>query len=328
MHTVKPPQELLDEWLEPFPSVEGQYGHTLLEQLIPSDDHVRAGLTPYFESAHLDARTCFHEFASISLHPDDGESGCNAQYPNALPPISRRGLFGEVISGLVTQAYSFVGEHEWLLPVFLFRNHEDARQYLFQLVRDPARQRQVQGRKGDDFIAICVDEDGKVTRFIAGEAKWRATWNNSELDKVMLGDTVKDPDTKKAQRDDDGKVIRDGRGVWFEINRAIKVPTGVKQLQMILEECAKAEFETVIESLDRILLPTDPDPSERTDLILLAGGTGPARAKGSPLIDWEEMPTEYTAGRDLQVVELLLKDGDALIDAIYDGLWADDDDDD
>ncbi|ESW63538.1 hypothetical protein X771_28980 [Mesorhizobium sp. LSJC277A00] len=229
---------------------------------------------------------------------------------------------------MVTQAYSFVGEHEWLLPVFLFRNHEDARQYLFQLVRDPARQRQVQGRKGDDFIAICVDEDGKVTRFIAGEAKWRATWNNSELDKVMLGDTVKDPDTKKAQRDDDGKVIRDGRGVWFEINRAIKVPTGVKQLQMILEECAKAEFETVIESLDRILLPTDPDPSERTDLILLAGGTGPARAKGSPLIDWEEMPTEYTAGRDLQVVELLLKDGDALIDAIYDGLWADDDDDD
>lgn len=249
------------------------------------------------------------------------------QYPNALPPISRRGLFGEVVSGLVTQAYKYVGEHEWLVPVFLFRNHEDARNYLFQLVRDPEREREVQGRRGDDFIAICVDADGKVTRFIAGEAKWRANWTPFERDRVMLGKSLIDPATKMAVRDADGNIVRDGRGVWFEINRALPVPAGVRQLQEILEECAKEEFENVIESLDRILLPANPDPSERTDLILLAGGTGPWRQRSFPLLPWAQTPPEYTAGRDLQVIELMLNDGDELIDAIYDQLWAGGDDD-
>ena len=55
MHTVPPPTELLDEWLDPNSTTEGRYGHLLLEQLVPSDEKVRLGLTPYFESAHLDA---------------------------------------------------------------------------------------------------------------------------------------------------------------------------------------------------------------------------------------------------------------------------------
>ena len=74
---------------------------------------------------------------------------------------------------MTCEAYEFVGKHEWLIPVFLFRNHEDAGQYIYTLSRDPDRKREVLGRKGDDFIAIVVNEQGKVTRFIAGEAKWR-----------------------------------------------------------------------------------------------------------------------------------------------------------
>lgn len=329
MHKVAPPKPLLDEWLEPYSSTKGRYGHLLLEQLTPSDDAVRLGLTPYFESAHLDARACFHEFAQISLHPDEGEPGCNARYPNSLPPITRRGLFGEVLSGLMTQAYEFVGEHEWIVPVFLFRNHEDARQYLFQLARKPERVREVQGRKGDDFISLVVNDEGEVTRFIAGEAKWRARWTPSVVDTVMLGDTVPHPETKKAYKGADGKTVRDGKGVWFEINRSLDAPIGLKQLQQILIECAKDDFEQVIESLDRIMLIDNAQPVERTDLILLVGDGPVARSGGDFLIPWEEMPVEYTAGRDLQVVEVIINDGGQLIDALYEGLWptAEEDDD-
>ncbi|RWO75263.1 MAG: aminotransferase [Mesorhizobium sp.] len=313
MHTAAPPKAILDGWLEPFPSEVDTYGHLLLEQLAPSGDAVRLGLTPYFESAHLDARKYFHAFAGISLHPDDDVPGCTARYPNSLPSKTRRGLFGEVMSGLFTQAYEFIGAYEYIVPVFLFRNHEDARQYIFQLAREPSRTREIQGRKGDDFIALVVNEEGKVTRVLAGEAKWRQTWNNSTLTRVMHGEMVEDPDT--------GQNVPDGRGVWFEINRALNAPIGLRQLQEILRECAKDEFEEVILSLDQILLLKNPDPVERTDLILLAGGGAARRAKGDTLIGFEDVPTEYTAGRDLQVVEMIVSDGAPLIEALYDGLW-------
>ncbi|MEH2565645.1 aminotransferase [Bradyrhizobium sp. AZCC 2289] len=314
MHTEDPPKAIIEHWLKDYPSKKGRYGHILLEQKSPGGDTVREGLRPYFESAHSDARNHFHSFAGMSLHPDAGTPGCNAKYPNCLPSITRRGLFGEVMSGMMTEAFDFIGEHEWVVPVFLFRKQEDVQQYIYTLSRDPARTREVYGRKGDDFIGIVIDSEGKVTRFIAGEAKWRQTWNDSTLAGVMLGDKIKDPN-------DPSKRIHNGKGVWFEINRALKVPMGVKQLQGLLQELAPDDYAQVILSLDRILQLENPEPTERTDLILLAGGSAARREEAVPLLRWEKTPAEYTAGRDLQVVEILLTDGGQLIDALYDSLW-------
>lgn len=314
MHSTPPPKKALLKWLKAYPSEVENYGHLLLEQLQALDEEIKASLVPYFESAHLDARECFHRLARISLHPDDGDIGCNCQYPNALPLITRKGLFGEVMSGMFTEAYKFVGKHEWLIPVFLFRNHEDAGQYIYTLNRDPDRTREVLGRKGDDFIAIVVDKDGKVVRFIAGEAKWRGTWNASTLATVMLGPKV-GPEGAKAHNN---------RGVWFEVNRALDVPLGLEQLQAILLDREPEKFASVIASLDRILAHRNPDPVERTDLILLAGGAAKKREARTSLLPWETLPKEYKAGRDLQVVEMIIEDGDDVINAIYDVLWAKD----
>ncbi|MFA6243349.1 MAG: hypothetical protein WC655_20590 [Candidatus Hydrogenedentales bacterium] len=314
MHHCPPPKKALNSWLESYPTEVGNYGHLLLEQKQIADDTLYVQLIPYFESAHLDARECFHELARISLHPDTGDPGCDAQYPTALPLTSRKGMFGEVMSGMASEAYKFVGKHEWLIPVFLFRNHEDAGQYIYTLNRDPDRTREVLGRKGDDFIAIVVNNEGKVTRFIAGEAKWRGTWNPSTIDAVMLGPKVDDPAGGPNK-------VHNNRGVWFEINRALAVPLGLEQLQAILEECEPDKYASVIASLDRILAHRNPDPVERTDLILLAGGPAAKRKARETLLDWQILPTEYAAGRDLQVVELIIEDGDNLITALYDGLW-------
>lgn len=315
MHTHPPPKKAVKAWLIAYPSEVGNYGHLLLEEKQPADAELQKEFVPYFESAHLDARASFHKLARISLHPDEGDAGCDAHYPGSLPLTARKGLFGEVMSGMMSEIYKFVGKHEYLIPVFLFRNHEDAGQYIYTLSRDATRTREVLGRKGDDFIAIVVNEEGNVTRFIAGEAKWRANWTPSVVATVMLGDKIDNPA-------DATEKIHNGRGVWFEVNRALPVPLGLEQLHAILEECEPDKYASVIASLDRILARRNPDPVERTDLILLVGGPAAKREAGVPLLGWKSVPAEYTAGRDLQVVELLIEHGDDLINALYAGLWS------
>jgi hypothetical protein len=314
MHTASPPKNALAAWLNDYPSEVENFGHLLLEEQEETDPAVADDLIAYFESAHLDARQCFHKLARISLHPDAGDEACDAQYPSSLPLIALKGLFGEVMCGMMAQSFEFIGKHEYLIPVFLFRNHEDAGQYIYTLSRDRARTREVLGRKGDDFIGIVVDQEGKVTRFIAGEAKWRGTWTPSAVKTVMLGEKIVDPE-------DDTKRIHNGKGVWYEVNRGLPVPLGLEQLHTILDEREPDKFASVIASLDRILARRNPDPVERTDLILLAGGSAPTRKAKHSLIPWDVVPGEYTAGRELQIVELLISNGDDLINAIYAGLW-------
>jgi hypothetical protein len=174
MHTCPPPTEALEKLLEVHPSTNGNFGHLLILQKTKDDGSLCKALKPYFEYAHLDAREVFHADIGIDLHPDAAGGGVPPiAYPNCLPMTTQKGLFGEVLAVLVTENYELVGGHEWCVPIFLFRHHEDARNYLFALARDPTRTRQAVGRLGSDFIGLLLDDDGAVIRFIAGEAKWQ-----------------------------------------------------------------------------------------------------------------------------------------------------------
>lgn len=314
MHTCPPPIDALKDWLEAYPSTNGSYGHLLLEQKAKSDLHLIESLRPYFESAHLDAREHFHKEIGIDLHPDADDDGAHAQYPGCLPATARRGLFGEVMAGLITESYDFVGGRKWCIPVFLFRYHADVEKYLFDLARDPERVRQVFGRFGSDFLGLSLGDDGSVVRFIAGEAKWRQRLTDAVVAELLLGKWIDNPNGN-------GERIRSGKGVWYEVNRDTPVPHGVRQLQRLLQERDPEGYSAAIFSLDRALLVRDGVPIPRTDLVLIAGNDVPSREKNHSLIPWEETPREYTAGNDLQVVEVILNDGEELIDAIYDALW-------
>lgn len=315
MHTFPPPNQALDEWLEPYDSVRGRYGHLLLEQKSDTDNDLIAGLRPYFESAHTDAREYFHAQIGIDLHPDAGAPGQEVCYPNCLPVKALRGLFGEVMAGMLTEAFrdSFVGGHPWRVPIYLFRYHADVEAFLFSLARDGRRRREVFGRFGSDFIGVVLDDDGRVSRFIAGEAKWRRRLTDSVFNELMLGELINDPDT--------GKRTRSGKGVWFEINRDIRVPHGLRQLQRLLEQQDAEGYAAAILSLDEALILDHPRPLPRTNLILIAGNGAQRREEGDVLIGWEELPNEYSAPHDLQVVELILRDGELLIDSLYSSLW-------
>src|SRR3546814_10312100 len=118
----------------------------------------------------------------------------------------------------------FVGGHSWTVPIFLFRYHADVESYLCTFARDADRARQIFGRFGSDFIGLSLGDDGEVVRLIAGEAKWRNRLTQSAVDTLMLGDY-------EDGEDEDGERVRNGRGVWFEINRDMPVPHSLRQLQ-------------------------------------------------------------------------------------------------
>lgn len=309
MHTCLPPGAAMAAWLKETNKINGDYGHLLLEQQAPIDP---AQLRPYFESAHLDAREAFHGDAGLDLHPDAGAPGAHAQYPACLPPTARRGLFGEVLCGLVTEQYEFVGKENWIIPVFLFRHHADAKKYVFALARDPARQRQLHGRHGNDFIAICLDGNGAVVRFLAGEAKWRKSLTTGAVETLMLGEW----------ETTNGVKSRSNRGIWYELNRELAAPDGLRQLQSILKERDPNGYAPAILSMDRALILRNPVMIPRTDLIVLSGNAAAKRAAGSTLLTVNAVSADYTAGNPLQIVEMILEGGDALIDQLYDSLWS------
>lgn len=311
MHTCKAPGAALDKWLSSHPSETGNYGHLLLTQACAKDQSLVKALRPYFESAHADARQHFHELMGMDLHPEASAPGGHAQYPRCLPITARRGLFGEVMAGLLTEHYEFIGKHDWKVPIFLFRHHEDVERYLFALARDPSLVRAVFGRFGSDFIAIAIDANGEVHRYLAGEAKWRKNLTQTATDNLLLG-------VKKT--DADGNVYR-APGIWSQLNRDSDVPHGLRQLQRLLKERDPAKWSATILSLDKALLLKNPVPLERTNLVLLAGNTPAGKDPLQPWVDWQALPPHYKAPHDLQVVELFLTDGETLIDEIYECLW-------
>lgn len=314
MHSCPPPEEALAHWLKAYATIEGgNYGHLLLEQQNDPDDDLMDALRPYFESAHLDAREHFHKKIGISLHPDGG-AAAEVKYPNCLPSTALRGLFGEVMAGLVTEAYQheFVGGHVWRVPIFLFREHDDVEKYLWTLRYDPNRVREIYGRHGTDFVGIALGNGGEVVRVIAGEAKWRKILNESTVASLLHGPKEKDKVTNELEHN--------GRGIWFEMNRDTVIPHGLRQLQYLLELRDRNGHAAAIVSIDRAVLELGPPPA-RTDLIVITGNGAAKREDSVSVIPWEKMPADYKAGRDLQVVEVILKDGGALIDLLYASLW-------
>jgi hypothetical protein len=314
MHTYPPPTDALSQWLDSNGTVKGRYGHLLLEQRVTAGKALVDALRPYFESAHLDARSYFHEQIGISLHPDSEGHHAEIEYPKCLPSTARRGLFGEVMAGLITEGYKheFVGSHDWKVPVFLFRAHEAAEQYLWTLRFEPDRKRQIFGRLGSDFIGIALNPENEVIRVIVGEAKWRAKLSQSVVDALLNGPKQKNSETEES--------VHNGRGIWFELNRDTPIPHGLRQLQRILEATDPGGYSSTIISIDRAVLGKGPQPA-RTNMVLIIGNGSSKREELTCLVPSEALPSEYTASHDLQVAEVVLQDGELLIDELYSSLW-------
>ena len=311
LHDYEPPDDIISKYFKGYKDEEiPGYLHTLLESKYTKPSEVIADFKPYFESAHRDARAEFHDEIGINLHPDaDPETGePSISYPASLPTKAKRGLFGEAFSGLVTEVCNYIGGHSWKIPVFLFRFHSEAGAYLFTLRRNPAATREIHGRKGDDFIAICLDDHGSVVRVLSGEAKWRATLSQSIVDGLLLG--------KKDRKNPTGNLRHNGKGILNDFNKAVNPPPGLKQVQRILKQLDPDTFADAIFSIDEAVMALN-SPIERTNLIVIAGNRNNTREPGDTFITHDAKPQGYTAANDLQVVEIVFNNGEEIIDGLY-----------
>lgn len=276
---------------------------------------IAATLRPYFESAHQDAREVFHAEAGLNLHPDAASGDVDVQYPSCLPTSARHGVFGEALAGLVIESFPTVGCHKWTVPVFLFRYHADVEKYMFALARDGTRTRQLWGRFGDDFIGVSLGSDGSVQRIVVGEAKWRTLPTKTAVDDLLLGSRVEEPKGSK-------QYVRKKDGIWHGFASMQHVPHGLRQLQKIMIDREPDKYAETIVSLDRVLALRQPKVIPRTDLVVIAGNSPAKRKAGEANVTPATRPVEYTAPRDLQVVEVFLEHGEALIKSLYDSLWS------
>jgi hypothetical protein len=315
MHTCPVPVAALKAWLKGSWKAGPGYTHLLLESNVPPPSDLAAQLRPYFESAHADARRFFHEYAKIDLHPDSLGSNSTCQYPTSLPATTRHGIFGEVLAGLVVEAYQPQHDkYKWSVPVFLFRHHADAGKYLFFLVRDSSRTRQLWGRLGDDFIGVGFDSNTNVEKIIVGESKFRGSLSKLSVDDLLLGSRKKAKPGEVASREKDG--------IWRAFKEAPAVPEGLLQLQAILIEREPNKYANAILSLDKILAINPKHTVPRTDLVVFSGGSPSSRKSGETLVHSHALPIEYEAGRDLYVVEAFLENGADLIKEVYDTVWS------
>ncbi len=90
----------------------------------------------------------------------------------------------------------------------------------------------------------------------------------------------------------------------------------------MLREIDPEGYSATIATLDRVLVVKGAQPLPRTNLIMISGGDVPSREASHSLVPWGVVPEDYTAPHDLQVVELILADGDDVIDGVYDALWS------
>ncbi|MEI9978285.1 MAG: hypothetical protein WDN23_04670 [Edaphobacter sp.] len=215
------------------------------------------------------------------------------------------------MAGLMIQAYQIVGAHQWRIPIFLFRYHAEVAAYIFDLARDPARVREVSGRHGNDFIALGIDQHSrKVVRFIAGEAKWRSQLTPGVMTELMHG-PLTGPENNRVRSND---------GIWNEMNMGLSAPQGLEQMNCLLSEKVRDEYAEAIVSLDRALL-IGAQTLPRTDYVFIGGNRAARRVLGQTYLSTDAPPPEYTAGRPLQVIEVVLVNGAQLIEGLYASLW-------
>jgi hypothetical protein len=96
----------------------------------------------------------------------------------------------------------------------------------------------------------------------------------------------------------------------------------MRQLQRLLQENDPDGFDAAILSMEQALLVRGGIPLPRTDLVVIAGNGQDGRTVNQRLLPHAGMPPEYTAGNDLQLVEVVFMEGQTLISSLYDSLWS------
>jgi len=253
--------------------------------------NLRPTIVQYLEWAHADARRIFHDALGITLDPRGGRA--HVEYPGSLPQTTRKGYFGEVFCGILAEARQVHAEDEWMVPIFLFRLHTQAEEYLMRLITGEQAAGTIVGRTGSDNLALSLKPDGSVKAILAGEAKCYETFNTTKARKALS-----------------------------DLGAQAAVPVSLGQLKRLLAELDPELFESTILDLEKIIKNARQPTVPRHDLLVLIFEDPAIKDYDAPRISIAEKTANYAGGRPLQVVEVHLPGAGRLIEELYGGLYA------
>jgi hypothetical protein len=288
-----PPLTLLESWLEVEETCNESsplYRHLLMRQRDNVDPGMWDELFAYIDHAHEGARRALRAPLEDSLHPLDYDTDVDPAfgYPHKLGDTALQGFFGEIIAGIVAEYYTGDNEHEWKVPVYLFRTHIVAFQQLELMKQTRNWERQIVGRTGDDGLAFAIDDDGRIVAWLACEAK--CTRNHSST-------LIRDNHQKLSQ----------------PLTRPVDLLRLIDALMDYRDDVYSRKW---IAALRRYWWKLSRDSSaERCDFSMYVCGTCPER--NSTWISTDTPHRSYTARRNLTCAEFHLVGVDRIIRALY-----------
>jgi hypothetical protein len=272
--------------------VNGAYRHTWCRQTEAGQwkKHLPS-IVGYLERAHADARDYFHSTIHLSLDPVPSERK-QPSYPHDMPLKAKKGFFGEALCGMFTEAMDIVGGESWIVPAFLFRLHREAAEHLFRLVMKEKVPKDIPGRTGTDFIAIAMGKDGRIKRFLSGEAKCHEIFNITQC-KQFLKEIAEEGD----------------------------VPVSLPQLVRILEDQDQGQLTEIIAAIDDLFLTKNFKKIPKSNLFLyIFDKPGVASYQTARITD-ELKTTSYISSVPLHIFEVCIPDGTELVETAYDRLY-------
>ncbi len=245
----------------------------------------------FFELAHKDSRIRFHNMAGISLDPlNSAPPPCS--YPKDLPLNTKKGYFGEVLCGIFGFFYQIVEKKKWSIPVFLFRNHDDAADYLFRLSRGEKIGSDIIGRRGNDFLALELSSNNEVKSFLVSEAKCHKNFST----------TI----SKKVHEDLSAEKL---------------VPINVGRMREILMDLKPAGWEEIRNSLGEILFENKISGVNRIDMFTYIFEDPKIKEYPPTRIPSDKKHVEYKNNRSLQAIEVFFPERESFLIALYDKLF-------
>ncbi|AYG77222.1 hypothetical protein [Rhizobium sp. CCGE532] len=261
---------------------------------------LRDELIAYTQEALDDARVRIRKGFEDNLSPfSDPVDDPAAHYPAMLNRITLQGYLGETLAGLAVEHFGAFGKHDWHVPAFLFRFHDQEFQHLDLInerllmgeAHDPdASAEKRPGRTGDDALAFRIDQAGKITHVLALEAKCLVKSNTA--------------------------IIADAHG---KLAAGTRRPSGIRELITLLSDYETDEAQAwVARLLD--LYRDGFRTAKRRDGLAYTVGDSPARPASR--VSWLPIDAphpSYSADRRFGAMEFQLEDLKGLVDILYRG---------
>lgn len=251
---------------------------------------MRPTVLAYFEQAHADARQCFCAALGLSLDPRVIKPAVD--YPASLPIQTKKGYFGEVFCGILAEGGKVAGEKKWTVPIFLFRLHQQAEEFLFRLITGEAVADQIPGRTGSDCLALALDTGGEIEAILAAEAKCYEKFNITKAHEALC-----------------------------DLGSQAAVPVSLPQLKRLLMEIGRERYEPTILALERIISSARQPIVPRRDLMVFIFEDPAVQQYTTPRISVADVAAHHGNGRPLQVVEVHLPGAESLIKRLYEDLY-------